>query len=173
MLGLLVAVKQHGLGLGTAYVGDLGNLLESIGEGGNFVFARFYAVCPKFCYCVLVEIGCWCRQAFAPIFRHFIQTETLPAQKPEMLSPRIACSLVCVRFQESQRDSSPSDRSLEHRVAIFWQSTLMVWVDLDCKVTIATTSFPLPLRSADVSLGMLNRYQENKDFFFLFYAGNN
>lgn len=49
MLGLLVATKQHELDLGSGYVGDLGNLLGSVGEGGNSVLAVLYAMSQKFC----------------------------------------------------------------------------------------------------------------------------
>lgn len=47
LLGLLVSIKQHGLDLGSAYVGDLGNLLGSMGERGNSVLAVPMLHIPK------------------------------------------------------------------------------------------------------------------------------
>lgn len=43
-LGLPVVIKQHGLGLGNACVGDLRNLFESVAEGGNSVLVILHDV---------------------------------------------------------------------------------------------------------------------------------
>lgn len=94
----MVAAKHRGLDMGSAYVRDLGNLLGSVREGGNSVLAGFYMLSQKFFYCLLADIECWCRWAFAPILRRFMQAETLPAQKKSEMVSLIACSVVFVHF---------------------------------------------------------------------------
>lgn len=114
-------------------------------------------------------MGCWCRWAFAPIFMHFMQVETLSAQKSEMMSPLIACSLMLIHFQEGEKGSSSFwvGERLQHRFAISWQSTLTVlggsWLQGDsCYCLLSLTSL-----LCSVSFGTLNGCQENKDIYLL------
>lgn len=67
-LGLLIAIKQHGLVLGSAYMGNLRNLLLCVGERDNSVLAAFLHNVPKISPDrdrMLVKIGlCTCIYAF-------------------------------------------------------------------------------------------------------------
>lgn len=126
----------------------------------------FYMMSPKLCYCLLVEIGCWCRWAFAPVFMHFLQVETQPGQKAGMSSPPVACSLMFFHSQEGEIRLMGERR--EQRLAVSYQSTLTglggSWLQGDNHYCLLS---PISLFCRYVPW---DGCQENKDFLFVCFV---